>query len=158
MPSNLVMLGRARRWRSFTTPRRIRTIRNLALSPAYWPVMERMRERTQLWLVETRDLGYLPEADAWERSRGTTPWAMARDGMRYPEQEITAAADGVGRAEAGGAAGAVAGRAGQRGALLGGGGFAAAGAKAGLAREPLRRALHDKSAPVRIEAAARSSC
>lgn len=128
-------------------------IRNLALSPAYWPVMERMRERHQLWLVETRDLGYLPEADAWERSRGTTPWAMARDGMRYPEQEITAAADGVGRAEA----------VEQQARLLGAPdsavrywaavGLRAAGAKAGLAREPLRRALHDKSAPVRIEAA-----
>ncbi|NQT50844.1 HEAT repeat domain-containing protein, partial [bacterium] len=130
-------------------------VRNLAASPEHQPVLDRLRQALRQWIADTRDVGFLPEADAALRCAGTTPYALARDKGRYPQQRIVAAADLVGRGPA-----AVP----RQTELLGDPdaavrywatvGLHAAGGAARPAAKALRRALRDPSACVRIEAAA----
>jgi uncharacterized sulfatase len=72
-------------------------IHDLAGDPAYKPVLERMRAEHRRWLLEVRDLGFLPEYDQALRSAGSTPYEMSRDPEKYPFERILAAADLVGR-------------------------------------------------------------
>lgn len=72
-------------------------IRNLAGEPEQREVLERMRGLHRQWIVETGDLGFLPEAEIWRRCVACTPWELARDQLGYPLERLLAAADLVGR-------------------------------------------------------------
>ena len=131
-----------------------RQVRNLAGSPDQATRLAKMRKRLRQWLLETRDLGFLPETDLARRSRGGTPYEMARRGDAYPLERILAAAELVGTgAKALGrqvkllkdSDGAV-----RYWAAVG---LRAQGDRARAAVQPLTGALSDAAAAVRIEAA-----
>jgi uncharacterized sulfatase len=71
-------------------------IRNLASDPQHRGRLEKMRKRLREWLLEIKDLGFLPETDMAARSKGSTPFAMARQGDAYPLEKILDAAELVG--------------------------------------------------------------
>ncbi|NOX56385.1 MAG: sulfatase-like hydrolase/transferase, partial [Planctomycetes bacterium] len=129
-------------------------LNNLADSPAHQAVLTQMREELSRWMRETRDLGFLPEAEVWRRCKGTTPYQIAQDPKLYPQRRLIAAASMVGDPEVSSAEltkvltdddaavrywGAVA--------------FAASPAKTLQQRATLVDALGDSSLTVRIEAA-----
>jgi hypothetical protein len=72
-------------------------LRNLAEDPAHQEPLRELRARLSAWQRETRDVGFLPEADAWTRLRGDSPFEMASSSERYPQREIVATAALVGR-------------------------------------------------------------
>ncbi len=67
-------------------------IHNLASSEEHREVLERLREAHLKWLRDTRDLGFLPEADMWQRTASGTPYEMGRSAALYPQERILAAA------------------------------------------------------------------
>ena len=71
---------------------------NLAERPAYHEVLERMRTRLRAWIIETRDTGFLHEAEMMRRAhaQGSSVLEMARDTARYDLPRILAAAEQVG--------------------------------------------------------------
>ncbi len=125
---------------------------NLAGSPRHQTLLRTMRKELHQWMRDTHDIGFLPEAEAWKRSAGTTPFAIAKDAKRYPQAKLIEAASLVGSD-----------RLDRLVRLLedpdaamrywGAVGLAALGKKAIPARSALTRALDDKSPTVRIEAA-----
>ncbi len=58
-------------------------VKNLVGDPELRAVLERMRGRLREWMIETRDLGVLEEAELVERSKGTTPWELGRSLSGY---------------------------------------------------------------------------
>ena len=129
-------------------------VHNLADSPAHKPILERMRERHRQWLAATRDVAFLPEAELSKRSKGSTPYEMARHPGKAPQARIRAAADLVGggpqamprQLELLGDADAAV----RYWAAVG---LRALGKDAAPAREALVKALTDPADCVRIEAA-----
>lgn len=71
-------------------------IRNLADSPRHEGVLKRMREEHRKWVAETLDIGFLPEAEMHIRAGETSPYEMARQPGKYPQERIVAAAELVG--------------------------------------------------------------
>ena len=129
---------------------------NLAGSSAYRSVLERMRAARREWSLAIRDLGFLPEHAIHSRSRRDAPHSMGANPARYPLDRIMRMAE-LSTSGKTGVAGAL--RAGlddsdeavrywaALGALIRG----QAGVKA-LA-QPLRVALSDEDASVRVAAA-----
>ncbi|HET6429891.1 MAG TPA: HEAT repeat domain-containing protein, partial [Phycisphaerae bacterium] len=74
-------------------------VRNLAGDPQHKARLEEMRGLLRKWILDSRDLGFLPELDIAERSRGSTPYDMAKDRQKYPLERILAAAELVGTGE-----------------------------------------------------------
>jgi N-sulfoglucosamine sulfohydrolase len=72
-------------------------IHDLAHDPKYRSVLERMRNDHLQWIAETHDMGFLPEHDQALRSADSTPWELALDPKKYPQERILAAADLTGR-------------------------------------------------------------
>jgi hypothetical protein len=61
-------------------------IKNLADDPEYTEVLERMRKALHNWMVETRDLGILEEAELVKRSEGKKPqWNVGQELENYEE-------------------------------------------------------------------------
>ncbi|HID76454.1 MAG TPA: sulfatase [Planctomycetaceae bacterium] len=81
----------------YDTQRDAYQIHNLADDPQYRPVLERMRAAHRQWVLETRDLGFLPEYDMLQRSQQSTPYEMGQSPQAYPLEQILAVADLVGR-------------------------------------------------------------
>jgi hypothetical protein len=77
-------------------------LKNLVYSDEHQDVLSAMRRELTRWIRETRDVGFLPEADVWARIRAgdTTPYEIARDDEAYPQARITGAAALVGRDDA----------------------------------------------------------
>lgn len=75
-------------------------LHNLASSPEHEEVLERMRGAHIRWVLLTRDLGFLPEAETRRRWESTTPYGMARQRGVLPLPRITAAAHLVGAPDA----------------------------------------------------------
>lgn len=126
-------------------------LRSLVASPEHRPVLERMRQALLDQLRAHRDLGFIPESEAWRLFEGTTPWEAARDGRVDPEP-LFAAAGQVGVAgEPDLLANLASPNAGVRywGALA----LAAREHLSHTARERLRDASQDSSMAARIEAA-----
>jgi hypothetical protein len=129
-------------------------INNLAGSADHQQLLGEFRERHRQWTLRTRDLGFLPESDAWRRSAHTTPWDVARDPRSYPLKRILHTADLVGHPEASA----------EQVQLLSDDdpavrywaviGLRSATESESAVDEALRRALDDQSPPVRIAAAA----
>ncbi|HNR32505.1 MAG TPA: sulfatase, partial [Candidatus Hydrogenedentes bacterium] len=61
---------------------------NLAEAPEHRETLERMRARLESWVLETRDLGFLPEADMHARAAGRTFRELGRDEATYPLSRI----------------------------------------------------------------------
>ena len=128
--------------------------RNLASSAQHAGRMKDMRKLLRQWMVETRDLGLLPELDMAARSGQATPYDMARKGGAYPLEKILDAAELVG----GGAE-----KMGRQVTLLADTdpavrywaavGLRALGPACAAATDALTAAMKDPSAAVRIEAA-----
>ncbi len=72
-------------------------IRNLADRPGQRRTLGRLRKVHLQWMGETRDTGLLSEAEMHIRSEGSTPYEVARQISKYPEQRILSAADLVGK-------------------------------------------------------------
>jgi len=73
---------------------------NLVDDAKHADALARLRAEHGRWVLSSRDLGFLPEWEIWERSKGTTPYEMARDDAKYPLAKILEAADLVGRGPA----------------------------------------------------------
>ncbi len=67
-------------------------VRNLATAAAHESTRRRLSEALDRHLVETRDTGFLPEAELRARARDLTPYVFARDEGRYPLAALLRAA------------------------------------------------------------------
>ena len=125
-------------------------------APQLQPVLDRMRAELDRWILEIRDLGFLPESDLRSRFRGKAPYEAVRaDPSSYPLERLMAAADLAARREASQLPKLV--------ALLsdpdpavrywGATGLSALGTQALPALEPLLKALKDPAPNVRLAAA-----
>ncbi len=68
-------------------------VHNLAGSAGHQPILERMRKAQRRQVMEVRDVGFLPEAEIHERSRGSSPYEMGHDARKYPLEKILSAAE-----------------------------------------------------------------
>ena len=68
-------------------------VHDLASDPAYAAVLERARAALRRHLLDTRDLGFLPEVDMHRRRGARTPYELAQDRTAYPLERILDAAD-----------------------------------------------------------------
>ena len=68
-------------------------VRNLADSPEHRAVLQRMRGALRDWILQVRDVGFLPECEIHSRSVGSTPYEMGHDPAKYPLERILAAAE-----------------------------------------------------------------
>ena len=68
-------------------------VNNLADSPAYQAILKRLRKAQQEWAVKIRDVGFLPEDEIHSRSRGSTPFEIARDPQKYTLEKIMRTAE-----------------------------------------------------------------
>lgn len=73
-------------------------LENLAGSSRHRSVLEKMRAQLGAHLMDSRDLGFLPEALAWGLSAGTTPYDLARTTGSYQQGRLIQAASQVGNA------------------------------------------------------------
>ena len=69
-------------------------IKNLAADAQYASVLQRMREANQGWVLESKDVGFIPEAMMEDIAKNTTLYEYARSG-NYPLQEIVQAVEEV---------------------------------------------------------------
>lgn len=74
-------------------------INNLAQSAEHGDTRKKLRSVLRKWMLDTRDVGLLPEAEMHIRSEGSTPYEIARDAGKYPLERILSAAELVGRGE-----------------------------------------------------------
>jgi uncharacterized sulfatase len=68
-------------------------VNNLADSPAHQEALQRLRKAQQDCALETRDIGFLPEAEMHRRTQNSTPYEVAHDDRQYPLQRIMAMAE-----------------------------------------------------------------
>ncbi len=68
-------------------------VNNLVDSPEHREVLNRLRKAQRDLALEIRDVGFLPEGEIHERSKGSTPYEMGHDERRYPMEKIMAAAE-----------------------------------------------------------------
>jgi arylsulfatase A-like enzyme len=73
-----------------------RTSGGLVESSQYEHILKRLRQVHRAWVADTRDIGFLPEAEMHIRAEGKTPYEIATDFKAYPQQRIVAAAELVG--------------------------------------------------------------
>ncbi|MCA1759136.1 MAG: DUF4976 domain-containing protein, partial [Bacteroidales bacterium] len=71
-------------------------LNNLAGDPAYAEIINRLKSKMHDWMVETHDLGLLPEAEYMIRSEGSSPYEYARESGDFQPAEILEAAEMVG--------------------------------------------------------------
>jgi N-sulfoglucosamine sulfohydrolase len=68
-----------------------------AVSAKHRNILKRMRRVLAGWIAGTYDVGFLPEAEMHIRASYSTPYEIARQPSKYPQQRILIAADSVGR-------------------------------------------------------------
>lgn len=68
-------------------------VHNLADSPEHQEVLRRMREALRQWILQVRDVGFLPEPEIHSRSQNSTPYELGHDPERYPLARILAMAE-----------------------------------------------------------------
>ena len=71
-------------------------LNNLADNPEQVTAKAELRSQLQEWMIETRDLGLLPEAEYMIRSEGSSPYDYARQNMEFDAQALLKAAELVG--------------------------------------------------------------
>jgi len=74
-------------------------INNLAGSAAHKSIIDKMRRILRGWILETRDTGFMPEAEMHIRAKGSTPYQITAKPGKYPLRHILAAAELVGASE-----------------------------------------------------------
>jgi N-sulfoglucosamine sulfohydrolase len=70
-------------------------LNNLAADPAYEEIKNRLKVKLHEWMIETHDLGLLPEAEYMIRSEGSSPYEYARESGDYNVKKILEAAEMV---------------------------------------------------------------
>jgi uncharacterized sulfatase len=68
-------------------------VRNLAQSAAHHEVLRGLRAALRTQLIETRDLGFLPEGERRRLAGGGSPATVGADEARYPLPRVLAMAD-----------------------------------------------------------------
>jgi uncharacterized sulfatase len=68
-------------------------IKNLAAVPEQQLTLQRLRGALKTWMIETRDLGLLPEGEMLDRAGSGAPYDLGQDAVRFPIESIYAAAD-----------------------------------------------------------------
>ena len=68
-------------------------VNNLAAVPAFKNVLARFRRVQREYLLEIKDVGFLPEDEIHARSKGDTPYEMGHDDARYPIEKVLRMAD-----------------------------------------------------------------
>ncbi|MDC0264359.1 sulfatase-like hydrolase/transferase [Verrucomicrobia bacterium] len=63
-------------------------VKNLVESPSHRAVLKRFRKVHQHWVLETRDLGFLPEGEIHARGGDKTPYEMGQDRANYNLEAI----------------------------------------------------------------------
>ena len=71
-------------------------LNNLADDPAFAEIKKRLKSKMHDWMVETHDLGLLPEAEYMIRSEGSSPYKYARESGDFQPAKILKAAEMVG--------------------------------------------------------------
>lgn len=129
-------------------------LKNLAGDPALQPVIERMRHALRAWQLESRDLGLIPEGQAAKMvADGRSLHEATRTEAAYPLERVLDTAWRVGQP---GATDEFIRRLNDRDSTVrywATIGLRVAGGASADARAPLKQALADESAAVRIEAA-----
>ncbi|MDD4426458.1 MAG: HEAT repeat domain-containing protein, partial [Mariniphaga sp.] len=74
-------------------------LNNLAGDPAYAEIKVKLKQEMHGWMVETHDLGLLPETEYMIRSEGSTPYEYARESGEYNPAKILETAEMVGVAD-----------------------------------------------------------
>jgi len=74
-------------------------INNLASSPGHKQVLQRLRRVLREWIIETRDTGFMSEAEMHIRAKGSTPYEITTKPGKYPVERVLAAAELVGTKE-----------------------------------------------------------
>jgi arylsulfatase A-like enzyme len=68
-------------------------VNNLAGSAEHRSILEKLRKAQRDHLVAIRDVCFLPEIELHSRSKGMSPYDLARDDAKYPLERIVAAAE-----------------------------------------------------------------
>lgn len=71
-------------------------LRNLAQDPQNENTLKRMRDSLSKWMLEIRDIGFLAEEEVSVRTTGMTPYAMARAPGAFDMERILTVAESVG--------------------------------------------------------------
>ncbi len=66
---------------------------NLAKSPEHQETLAKMRLALRTHILNTRDVGFLPEDEVHRRSEGTNPYDVAHDQEKYPLEAILETAE-----------------------------------------------------------------
>lgn len=69
---------------------------NLANVLTHQAALNRLRKELRNWMLQTKDVGLLPEAEMHIRAAGSTPYEMARRPDQYPQSNILTSAMQVG--------------------------------------------------------------
>ena len=73
-------------------------LKNLAFSSQYQEILVRMRKEHLRHAIKIRDWGFIPEYEAWNMSKHSSGWEVAKSGI-IPWKSIVDAAEMVGRAK-----------------------------------------------------------
>ena len=128
-------------------------VHNVASELKNADILTRMQQAHRAWVLETRDLGFVPEGQLVKRIGTRTPHEFGQARDAYPLEHILATAELVGQT---GAVPILVDRLADADptvrywALVG---LRAAGSKASVARDAMAKSMRDPSASVRIEAA-----
>jgi len=68
-------------------------VNNLTDSAQHRHILERMRKEHRKWMAATFDIGLLPEGQMHIQAEGSTPYEIAQDPRKYPQQRILEAAE-----------------------------------------------------------------
>ena len=130
-------------------------LRNLATSSAYLDVLDRMRARLTQWEVETRDLGFMDEAEVLRLAErtGQAPLEFAADPSVYPLTRVLDTARLVGQPRSTDRQAALLRDANDVVRYWAALGLRVAGARDPLSQDALRSGLQDAVPAVRVEAA-----
>lgn len=66
-------------------------LKNLATSAEHQSILAEMRDALRKHVVDSRDLGFVPEIELWHRTKGTTPIEWAKSGALDVESLLDAA-------------------------------------------------------------------
>ncbi|WP_020532090.1 sulfatase-like hydrolase/transferase [Flexithrix dorotheae] len=67
-------------------------VNNLANDPAFKAVLDEMRQANKEWILNNKDIGFLPEAEIINRSENSTPYELVHQ-KDFPLEEIVNAAE-----------------------------------------------------------------
>jgi arylsulfatase A-like enzyme len=76
-------------------------IKNLADAPEHRETLERMRGAAKQWMLEIKDVGFMPEGEMLDRAAGGAPYDLGHDASKYPLEAIYEVADMASRPSSG---------------------------------------------------------